>query len=185
MTAEPFPIRNRETLLEAPRFWVERVYEEGLDGTVRPREIIRHPGAAVVLPILPNGDVVLVEQHRTSIGGPLLEIPAGVLDPGESPRVAAERELREETGYSAGHWQEIQRFYPAPGILDELMHLYLATDLRAGAPDPDADEWVEVKTLSPGEVLERLSGEHPSAFRDGKTLFALSYAFVAGHLERP
>ena len=107
-----------------------------------------HPGAVAILAVDPDGDVLLVRQYRSPAGQVLLEVPAGTLDPGpdggtEDPEGAARRELEEETGYRAGSWRLLARFFTAPGFTTEEMFLYLAEDLRPADGDrlgPDEDE---------------------------------------------
>ena len=117
------------------------------------REVVEHPGAVCIIPIL-GDDVLMVRQFRTPIGRVLLELPAGTLDRRpdgtvEDPALAAPRELAEETGYRAAQWRSLGRFWSAPGFTEELMHLYLATDLVAidGYRGPDEDEHLEVQRL--------------------------------------
>ena len=131
----------------------------------------------MILPVRDDGHVVLVEQHRTSIGGELLELPAGTLEPGEDSLLAAQRELAEETGYQAASWSRLVRFYPAPGISDELMEVFLATGLRAGACDPDPGESLTVRELPFDEVRRRLLDNE---IMDGKTLTTLLYVMLVG-----
>ncbi len=165
-----FEVISTREIYRCPRFHLEVLEERGLDGKIRERQVIRHPGAAVILPILPDGRVVLIEQHRTTLGRPQIEAPAGGLEPGEDPLEGAKRELAEETGYRAGQWKFIQRFYPAPGITDECMDLYIASELEEGEPSPDEDEWVEIKTYDDARIKQMLeSGE----ITDAKTLIAL------------
>ena len=94
------------------------------------REVVRHPGSSVVLPITADGDLVLVRQYRYAVGEFLWEMPAGHIDAGELPEEAARRELVEETGYYPGRLQKLLDFYPAPGFTDERMHLFRATELE-------------------------------------------------------
>ena len=104
---------------------------EGPDGTVFDREIVRHPGAVAVVPVTADGNVLLVRQFRTPVGGPLLEIPAGTRDvDGEPPEQTALRELAEEVGVTAGRIQVLGRFWNSPGFCDEETVLYLATELE-------------------------------------------------------
>ena len=119
------------------------------DGSTAKREIVGHPGAVAIVALEPNDQVLLVRQFRLAAGRVLLEIPAGTLDRDEStgeiedPDLAASRELEEETGYRAGHWQKLAAFWTAPGFATEYMHLYLATDLTPAHADrlgPDDDE---------------------------------------------
>ena len=102
------------------------------------REVVLHPAAVAILPILSGDRVLLVKQYRHPIGDLLWEIPAGLIDPGESPLVAAKRELREETGYEAEEWVEGVSFFTSPGFTDEKITLYDACNLvRVAAPDPN------------------------------------------------
>ena len=94
------------------------------------REVASHPGGAVVVPLLPGNEIVLVRQFRYPIQRFVHELPAGKLNPGEDPAVCARRELEEETGYTAGHWKALTAIYTTPGFCNERLHLYLATDLR-------------------------------------------------------
>jgi ADP-ribose pyrophosphatase len=117
------------------------------------REVVEHPGAVCVIPIL-GDDVLMVRQFRNPIGRVLLELPAGTLDrmpdgTVEDPALAAPRELGEETGFRAAQWRPLGRFWSAPGFTEELMHLYLATDLVPidGYRGPDEDEHLEVERL--------------------------------------
>jgi ADP-ribose pyrophosphatase len=121
---------------------------ERTDGSRHQREIVGHPGAVAVVALDADDRVLLVRQFRTAVGRTLLEIPAGTLDVDssgaiEDPDLAAARELEEETGQRAGSWRKLGAFWTAPGFATELMHLYLATDLRpadADRLDPDEDE---------------------------------------------
>lgn len=101
--------------------------------------IIEHPGAVAIVPLLDNGEVILLRQYRPSIGRTIYEIPAGTLENGERPLQAARREIREETGYRARRWTRLGTFYTAPGFCTELLHVYLAQDLvpAPAAGDPD------------------------------------------------
>lgn len=118
------------------------------DGTESVREVIRHPGAVVILPLLDDGRVVLVKQFRYAVGEVLLELPAGTLEPGEDPANCAVRELAEETGLSAADWQLLCCCYSAPGYSAEKLYVYLATGITIdGPPQPDDDERVELAML--------------------------------------
>ncbi len=134
------------------------------------REIIRHPGAVAMVPLLPDGRVILVSQHRAAVGRLMLEIPAGTLEPGEDPLLAAERELQEEIGYRPGRLDYLGLEYVAPGTTTEKIYLYLATDLVAAPLPGDEDEFIEQVTLPLEEALARvMRGE----IEDGKTIAAL------------
>ena len=117
-------------------------------------EIIRHPGAAAVVPVDRDGNAILVRQYRHATGSYLLEVPAGKLDhPGESPEDCALREVAEETGYRAGRMAPLGRFNPFPGSLKVTAHLFLATDLTYVGQRLDPDEELEVVLLPLAEVL--------------------------------
>lgn len=122
------------------------------DGREEVREVLRHPGAAVVVPHLGAGRYVLVRQFRYAIGTETVEFPAGRLDDGEDPLACARRELAEETGFRAQRWKLLFHLHPAPGYTDELLYIYLADGLTAGENHPDADELV----LSEQATLDQL-----------------------------
>ena len=140
------------------------------------REMTEHRGAAAVLPLLGNDRVVLVEQFRPGANRKLLEIPAGCLEVGEDPRACAARELEEETGYRAGKLDTLFSFFPSPGILDEHMHIFLATDLQeTGKLNPDEDEHVNTVVMTFQELRVQL---RVGNIKDGKTIAALGYLFT-------
>lgn len=149
------------------------------DGTEVRREVVRHPGAAVVLPELPDGRLVLVRVFRHAAGGWMLEAPAGTLDPGESPEACAGRELVEETGWRAGRLRPLGSWYPSPGLFDETMHLFHATGLEAAERAPEEDELVEPVVVTRAEAAALV---RDGSLRDGKTLLAL---FLAGVVAVP
>jgi ADP-ribose pyrophosphatase len=148
------------------------------DGSTGELEIIRHPGASAILPFLtdPLGadpQIVLLRQYRYAAGGSLYEVPAGRLEPGESPLECARRELREETGCTAERLDPLMTLYTTPGFTDELIHLFMATGLTRGATAHEADEFVEVETLTLSRALEMIErGE----IRDSKTVVTLLFA---------
>ncbi len=110
------------------------------DGTETTREVVVHPGATAIVPILPNSDILLVRQYRHAVSTDLWEIPAGKIDPGEDPLSCARRELREETGHSAETWVELATFFTTPGFSNERITLFRALGLRP------------VKGFHPGEI---------------------------------
>lgn len=141
-------------------------------------EMIHHPGAAAVVPVLDNGDVLLVRQYRYATGGWLLEVPAGKLDPGESPETCAAREVEEETGYKPGSLQPLGWIWTTPGFTDEKIWLYIATGLEATAQGLQDDEVLSVERLPWREAVEKAErGE----IHDSKSTCALLRA--ARHLE--
>jgi len=147
---------------------VDRVREPGTGEVVR--EVVRHSGAAVVVPLADDRRLVLVRQYRYAVDEFLWEVPAGHIDPGEAPEQTARRELVEETGYYPRRLEKLVAFYPSPGFSDEIMHLYLATELEHRRARPDDDEAIEVGLFSLDETVEMAArGE----IRDGKTLLGL------------
>lgn len=149
---------------------VDRVVEPG--GVEVDREVVRHPGSSVLLPITDRGDLVLVRQYRYAVGDFLWEVPAGHIEAGERPDEAARRELVEETGFYPHHLQELVSFYPAPGFTDEKMHLFRATELEERKRTPEEDENIEVRLFEPEEALRMVAGRE---IADAKTLVALSF----------
>lgn len=143
------------------------------DGQQAQREIVRHPGAVAMVPLLADGTVVLVRQYRHAAQQVLLEIPAGTLEPDEDPAQAAARELQEETGYWPGQLERLAGEYTAPGYTTELIHLYLATDLVESRLAADDDEFLEVVRLPFDEALRRVES---GAIQDGKTMIGLLLA---------
>lgn len=164
-----------EILLSTPRFQVVRKTRISPDGKPHAREIIRHPGAVVLLPILDDGRVVLIRNYRLSIDQPLIELPAGTLEPGEDPLETAHRELAEETGYRARSVELLTAFFASPGILDEKMRLYLATGLEPGPRELQAGEEIE---LMPVPWKEALAMAGDGRIQDAKTLVGLLFYHV-------
>lgn len=140
-----------------------------------PREVVEHPGAVAILAVNEKGEVLLVRQHRHGAGTSLWEIPAGTLEPGEGPLRCAQRELWEETGLRARKWRKLGAFYTSPGILNELMHLFLAEELEGELSPQMEGEIAEVTFKDPAEVLTEVSRGEAG---DGKTLAALSFLLV-------
>ena len=141
-----------------------------VDGSVHRREVVEHPGAVAIVPVLPNGDIVLVRQYRHAAGREMLELPAGTREPEETPLFTAIRELREETGYSAIGMREIVRFFVSPGWADEELTVYLATGITAGQDQPEPDEDLSVVTVRPDEVVEHIKR---GDIADSKTIVGL------------
>ncbi|QEG00927.1 ADP-ribose pyrophosphatase [Stieleria maiorica] len=163
-------------LLKGARFNVHQMTLIGDDGRLYQREVIRHPGAVVLLPILNDGRVVLIENTRPTVGETLLELPAGTREADEEALVTAGRELIEETGYRAGKLELVHQFYSAPGICDELMHLYQATELVAGDPEREATESIVNRIATRDEIRTWIAD---GTIRDAKTLVGL-YAWLSG-----
>lgn len=140
------------------------------DGTVIKRDMIFHPGAVVILPVLDAENVVLLRNHRFVIGETLWEVPAGTREPDEPLEECAKRELAEETGYTAEGWTYLGYLYASPGVLNEKLHLFVAENLTPGAMRPEADEQLEPVTVPLADAVRMcLSGE----IKDAKTVTSL------------
>jgi ADP-ribose pyrophosphatase len=140
------------------------------DGQTVQRDVILHPGAVAILPLIDAGHVCLLRNHRFVVGLELLEIPAGTLEPGEPPEHAAVRELAEETGYRAARWQKLTEFYPSPGVISERTHLYVAQDLTPGPMSLEPGEKLEPEVVAWADAMRwAMDG----TIRDAKTLVAL------------
>ena len=165
-------MNKSDLLFEGSRFRVVRAEQILADGSKFVKEIVRHPGAVAILPLLDDGRICLIRNYRLSVEKTLIELPAGTRELGEDPEATAYRELVEETGYQAQKIELLATFYPSPGVLDEQMLLYLATGLVAGPTD-----------LQPGERIENLlvTWEQAMAMirdgqiQDAKTLTGLLY----------
>jgi ADP-ribose pyrophosphatase len=144
---------------------------ERSDGHRTTREIVEHPGAVVILAW--DGErMATVRQWRHATGEALLEIPAGTLEPDEPPEATARRELAEEVGLAAGRWESGPRFFTAPGFCTELMHTFLATELRDAVGHADEDEDLEPSWLSLDDALAAIDD---GRVRDAKTMVAISW----------
>jgi 8-oxo-dGTP pyrophosphatase MutT (NUDIX family) len=133
-------------------------------------EIVRHPGGAAVVAIDNDSRVCLLWQYRYASGGWLWELPAGKLDPGESPYSTAERELQEEAGVRAGRLEPLGSTIPTPGYCDEVVHLFLARDLVRVPSQPEAHELFEVHWIPYSAALEQV---YDGTIRDAKTMLGL------------
>ncbi|MBM3498382.1 MAG: NUDIX hydrolase [Armatimonadetes bacterium] len=149
---------------------------QGGEGT---QDVIEHPGAVAVVPLSAPGRVLLIRQWRHAVGRWLLEIPAGTLEPGETPVGCARREVQEETGREPGAIEPLVTFYTTPGFTDELMYGFVARDLRSAPAQGDPDEVIETVEVDCGEALAMcLDGR----ITDGKTIACLLAAERAGQL---
>lgn len=166
-------------LLESQRIWSGRIFAVECDrlldshGQEIVREIVRHNGGAGVLPLFDDGRVALVRQYRHPARAELLEIPAGKIEPGESPEQCVQREIEEETGWRAGIIQKLSSFYSTPGFCEEMLHVYLARELTPVACRPDHDELIEVVYLP---LTEAVAMVHRGEIVDSKTIIALLLA---------
>ncbi|MBV9579552.1 MAG: NUDIX hydrolase [Chloroflexi bacterium] len=140
------------------------------DGRRYLREIVEHkPGAAAVA-LDHLGRVLLVRQARPAVGTQMLELPAGLIDPGEAPIECARRELQEETGYLAGHLEPLVTFYTSPGFTDELIHIFVATDLTESVIGHDEEEDIEIVRLPLAQAIDQVTRAEIS---DAKTVSGL------------
>jgi len=158
--------------LANPIFRVVEARAVAPDGWEIQRHIVQHQGSAVMLAVDEQGRILLVRQFRLPARQYLWELPAGRIDPGETPLAAARRELVEETGYTARRWKKLVTFYPSPGYVAERMTIFLATGLTPGKAAPQKDERIMSRWFSP-EELERaiLRGR----ILDGKTILGFLY----------
>ena len=156
-----------------------RVRLEMPDGHIVQRDLIHYPGAVVILPVLADGSIVLIRNYRFAVDEHLWEAPAGMLGPGEPPETCAARELKEETGYTAGAIAKLGEFFTGPGTTDERMHAYLATDLVAGEQNLETYEQITVETFS-DEQVRRMIGD--GTLHDAKTIAALTLYWLARDL---
>lgn len=170
--------RGASKALSSRRVFQGRAFSVRVDEMENPSgrrwslEVVEHPGAVAIVALHPDRDLILVRQTRFALGRVLLEIPAGTLEPPETPEACARRELAEEAGQAAGSWKRLATFYPAPGLSTEEMHLFLAEDLRP-APAEREEEDLTVHRV-PLAVARRLvaTGE----IRDAKSIVGILLA---------
>jgi len=159
-----------ETIFSGRVFDVVRKHAVSKTGKQMELELVFHPGGVAILPILPDGRIVLIRQHRFPVEENLIELPAGRAEPGEQPIVTARRELIEETGYRADKLEPILKFYTTPGFVREEIHLFKATGLTAGPTAFDDTEEIETLLLDLPQAMEKvLSGE----IHDAKTIIGI------------
>jgi ADP-ribose pyrophosphatase len=165
-------IVHDELLLQSRIFRVVRRSYQSADGRPLSRDVVLHPGAVAIIPVVDARRICLVRNRRPSIDRTLIEIPAGTLEVGEEPAVCAARELEEETGYTAGRLEFLTAFYLSPGILSERMHVFTADELKPGPAHREANEEIENLVVELDEALAMIArGE----IDDGKTIAALLY----------
>ena len=164
---------ERTTVLTGRVFKVERdavrIHD---DAGVRTTsfDVVRHPGAAAILPVHDDRTVSLIHQYRYALDDRIWEVPAGSLDNGETFRQCAERELEEEVGLRAGRWTELARFYPSPGFCDEELRVFLAEELSEGRVDRDPDEDFEIVRTP---LATALDWARSGRIHDAKSMIAL------------
>ena len=149
---------NRERLLDSQHVYRGRAIHVRVDSVVKPtdtkttREVVEHVDCVVILPVDSQGNILLVRQYRHAVDKDLLELPAGSIDPGETPEEAACRELREETGYRPGKLEKLGGFYAAPGYCTEYLHFFRATELQKSPLMAEDTDEIEVVPTSPPDV---------------------------------
>ena len=166
---------NSQTTLHQGRVFrlVNETYSLA-NGVTSDMDFIQHPGAAAMVPMLNQSEVVLIKQYRHAIRKFIWEIPAGTIDPEESAIHCAKRELIEEIGYSANVWHQLGTITPLPGCSDERIHIFLASELQPANQDLDDDELLNVHSMELSKAMEMIfSGE----IQDGKTISGLYLAF--------
>ena len=163
---------EREVIYQGKIFDVEKHVVSLPNGNTSVRELVYHNGAVAVLVIDESNNIVMVEQYRKAFESMSLEIPAGKLEKGEEPMASAERELEEETGYTAESFEKIFSFYGAPGFCSERVDVYVAKGLSAGEMNLDEDEFLNVKRYSFDEAVDLLDR---GIITDAKTIMAIQW----------
>jgi ADP-ribose pyrophosphatase len=146
-------IIDRETVVTGKIVSLEKLKVELPDGRRADREVVRHPGGCVIIPMDDGDNIYLVKQFRVAFECELLELPAGKLDKGEDPMECAKRELKEETGITAGAVRHITSIYPSPGFCNEVIHVFYAKDIVVGSASPDEGEYVQLVKMPLTELL--------------------------------
>jgi ADP-ribose pyrophosphatase len=162
--------KNMDVLFSSKLFKVVRKFTMGRSGTRLERHIIEHPGAVVILPILPDGRIVLIKQYRVAVDEEIIELPAGTREQDEQELVTARRELVEETGYTAGEMTKVFQFYTSPGFVKEAMFLFKATNLIAGPTNMEDGEKITTMIVDLPEAMDFVKA---GKIRDAKTLIGL------------
>jgi ADP-ribose pyrophosphatase len=172
--AKKAKVLSSTTIYEGLVFGIRRDEVIEPSGVRTTREVITHPGSVVVLPVLPDGRILLIQQYRHAARQYLWELVAGRIDPGETPKVAAARELIEETGYRAKRFRVFLDIFPTPGFLEERMFILLAEGLTAGEAEPEEDEKIISRAYNRKQLEEMIrSGK----LRDAKSIAGILYYF--------
>jgi ADP-ribose pyrophosphatase len=170
---------KRDVIYRGRKVALEVHHIRGVDGRESVREVVRHPGSVVILAVPEAGRILLERVWRYAVGGVMLELPAGTLEPGEDPAACAARELAEETGYRAGRLEPILRLHPSPGILSEQMTIFRAFDLVKGEPALEPGEEIETVLVPVAEVLSMIAD---GRITDSKTVAGVLYARQSGEI---
>ncbi len=158
---------------EIINFRVDKLRQDGKEVL---REVVEHNGGVVIICQPTPEEIVLIKQYRYSVDEVLYEFPAGRIEKGEEPLPAAKRELTEETGYIAQDWQELSRFYTAPGFCNEMLYMYTATNVRLDEKSLDEDEETDVVLLKLPEAWQLVTS---GAVRDAKTVAGIGLIYAA------
>lgn len=164
-------IRQRQRAYTGSKFWIEHCQVE-VAGVMHGWDFVRFGGAAAIVPVLDDGRLVLIRNYRTAIERELLEVPAGCLDPGEDPAACAARELREETGYTAGRLLPLTAAFMSPGVMDERIYYFAAEQLTAGPTAHESGEQIAVELMALPDALAAIQDRR---IIDAKTILALLY----------
>ena len=170
--------RNKARVLKSDVMFAGRVFGVRRDRVREPggilvtREVVTHNGSVVLLPVFPDGRILLVRQYRHAARQFLWELVAGRIEPDEAPLVGARRELLEETGYTARRYRKLLDVFPTPGFVSERMLVYLAEGLRPGTAQPESDERITTRKFTPA-ALERMMRR--GTLRDGKSIAGILF----------
>lgn len=173
----PEPVLYSEIVYNGKIVKLTRKQIRMTNGKTTVREIVEHPGSVGIVPLQNNDKVILLRQFRLATGSFIWEIPAGTLEKGELPEACAKRELEEEAGFECGSLELLFTCYLAPGYSTELMHLYLARDLKKTKQHTEEDEIITIHEASPNEVLQMIA---TGDVKDSKTISAISYLLSSG-----
>lgn len=175
-------VRNRTLIHKGRVFELARESLTLSNGVQTEMDIINHPGAAAIIAVTADRQVLMLQQYRHAVAKTLWEIPAGTLENGEDSLACAQRELVEETGYSAGRWASMGVTTPVPGYSNERIHLFLAQDLDEAEQDLDADEIIKVEKVTFDQVISMITR---GDIEDSKTIAAVFLAMqkFGSHLE--
>lgn len=169
-----FDLTHRDVIYEGRVFTIVRDEVRHRSGYSAVREVVEHDGGAVIAAVFDDGDVLLISQYRYPVAEEILELPAGKLAPREDPLDCAKRELQEETGFSAGRWEKLTAMLSTPGFCSEVLHIFMAQDLRSGEQAlEEGEESIAVLRVPMREALAMCTD---GRIRDGKTITGLSLA---------
>ncbi len=157
---------------EGARFGVHSTTVTSPDGGIHTREAVIHPGAVLIIPVMDDGRIIMIRNERFAVGETLWELPAGTLEPQETPLKTAQREIIEETGYKAEKMKELFSFYTSPGICNEIIYSYVARDLEYVGQDLDETENITVHPMPFEQTLQMIQD---GDIIDGKTILTLLY----------